>query len=150
MGLVYSTRFYMDLVQFTLLYHGSTSLYIALSWLYVTLHYSTSGLLHPTSIYRGGTWLYLTLDNSTMAPLHSTWLYITLPWIYFTLLESTQLYHSSTSLYQTLHYSAMTLLHSTRLYITLPRAGASYFRLVRPCGVNKLGGSGGMPPRKIF
>ena len=30
------------------------------------------------------------------------------------------------------------------------RAGASYFRLVRPCGVKKLGGSGGMLPQENF
>ena len=29
------------------------------------------------------------------------------------------------------------------------RAGASYFRLVRPSGVNKLGGSGGMLPTQL-
>ena len=48
----------MSLLDSTLLYHDSTSLYLI-------LHYSTMALLHSTS-------LYLTLNCSTMALLHST------------------------------------------------------------------------------
>ena len=38
----------------------------------------------------------------------------------------------------------MVILIVFRMYLCSFRAGASYFRLVWPCGVNKLGGSGGM------
>ena len=35
-------------------------------------------------------------------------------------------------------------------FMVISRAGASYFRLVRLCGVNKLGGLGACSPRKVF
>ena len=38
----------------------------------------------------------------------------------------------------------------TVCHMIMLRAGASYFRLVRPCGVKKLGGSGGMLPQENF
>ena len=115
------------LLDSTIFYQDSTSLYY-------TLHYSTMVLLHSTRLYITLPWLYFTLHNSTMAILLSTWQYIIIPWLYFllldpnsdtmslyfTLLDSTLLHYGSTSLYWTLHYSTMTPLHSTRHYITLP------------------------------
>jgi len=63
---------YFTLVDSTLLYHGSTSLY-------EILHSYPMALLHSTrlfTLYHGSTSLYLTL-------------YISLPWLYFNLLDST-------------------------------------------------------------
>jgi len=85
MALLHSTRLYITLpwhyfilLDSTLLYHGSTSLY----W---TLHYSTMAVLHSTRLYITLTWLYFTLHA--------------LPYLYLTVLDSTLLYHGSTSLY---------------------------------------------------
>ena len=122
MALGHSTWLYITLalLDSTLLYHGSTSLYFTLHyciwWLYFTL--LDSILLHVH-------WLYFTPHNSAMALGHSAWLYITLLWLYFTLLDSTVLdftllYHGFTSLYLIQLYSIMALLFSTWLYITLP------------------------------
>ena len=143
---------YFTLLECTLLYHGSTSLY-------VTLHHSSIALLtllessafyHSSSslclnLYITIPWLYftvyLTLNYSTMALLHSTWLYTTLQFLYFTLLDFTSLFHGSTSLflnlyiilyhgctllYLTLHYSIMALFNLTLLDSTT----ALYFTLL--------------------
>ena len=68
----------MTLLQSTVLYHGST-------WLYLTL-------LHYIIARPGCSLLYYTLP----------WLYYILPWILVTLLDSTTLYHGSTWLYYTI------------------------------------------------
>ena len=117
-----------------LLYTLDITLY-AFTWLYLTLHCSSTVLLHSTWLYCLLLSLYLTLHYSTMALLHSTLLYITLQQLPFTPLESTAFYtialrplldstlpyHGSTSLY----FAA--LLHSISLYITLP---GIYFTLL--------------------
>ena len=83
----------------SLLFHGSTSLYLTLlasiktTSLYLTLHYSTMALLFifdSTLIFHSSTSLYMTLMPSTIALFHS--LYLTLH------------YHGSSSLYMTIHY----------------------------------------------
>ena len=79
-------------------------LYITLPWLYFTLPDSTllyhgSTSLYLTLLYHGSTSLYLTLHYSTIVQLPSTWLYIVLPWLYLILLDLTSPYHGFTSLY---------------------------------------------------
>ena len=135
-----STSLYLTLLPSTihgstllsiLLWHGSTSLYITLPWLYFTI-------LDSKWLYHGSTWLYLTLPDSTMTLLHCTSLYISLPWFYLPLLDSKllynalysnwlcitfhllyfiplyfHLYHCSTSPYLTVLPSTMAPLHST-------------------------------------
>ena len=95
-------QIYFILLDSTLLYHSSTSLYF-------TLQYHTIAQLHPTWLYITLPWLHFTLLDTTllytMALLHSTWHYITLPWLSFTLLDSTLIYRGSTSLYFNLHSS---------------------------------------------
>ena len=85
MALLYSSLLYwlyFTLLDSTLLYHGSTLLYITLPWLY-----------HDSTLPKdGSTSLYFSLHYSTMALLDSTLLYITLPWLYLTLPDSTLLY----------------------------------------------------------
>ena len=117
----------MTLLDSTLLYHSSVSLYM-------TIEISTMTLLHTTWLYISLPWiyltLYLTLYYSTMARLHSTSLCITMPWLYFTLLDPTLLYHGSTPfywLYKFLSWLYFMLLDSTLdyhgsiwLYIALP------------------------------
>ena len=49
----------ITLLDSTLLYHGSTSMY-------QTLHYSTMALLHSTRLYITLVWLYFTLLDSTL------------------------------------------------------------------------------------
>ena len=117
----YFTLLESSLVASTLIYTGSTSLYL-------TPHNSTMDftLLDSTLLYNRYTSLHLTLYISL------PWLYLTLPWFYFTLPDSTLLYHGSTSfyltlfyhgstrLYLTLHCSTLALLHPTSLHIILP------------------------------
>ena len=105
------------MLRISLLYHGSTSLYIILPWLYLTL-------LDYTSLFHGSNWLYLTLHESTIALRDttwlyvtlpwlyhgSTWLYITLPWLYLTILDSALLYHGSTWIYLALNFSTIWML----------------------------------------
>ena len=109
----------------TLPYHGPTSFYFTLPWLYFILLDST--VLYIT--LSGSTSLYFTLHYPIMALLyssflypcmalyHSTLFYIIPPWVYFTLLDCTLLYHGSTSLYFTLRYR--TLAQYSSLYFTL-------------------------------
>ena len=78
---------YFTLLDSTLLYHGSTLLYIIVPY--------------------GYTSFYLILYNSKIAKLHSTRLYIILPWLFFTLRDSTELYHGYTTLFLTLQNSIM-------------------------------------------
>ena len=54
----------------TLLYHGSTPLYL-------TLHYSTVALLHSTWLFKTLSWLYSTLFDSTLFYRSSTPLSLT-------------------------------------------------------------------------
>ena len=86
----------------SLLFHGSTSLYLTLlasikaTSLYLTLHYSTMALLFildSTLIFHSSTSLYMTLMPSTIALFHSIWLYITMA-----LLHSTWLYITNSEL----------------------------------------------------
>ena len=103
----------ITLLPSTLLYIGSTALYVTLqdfimallhsAWLYITLPQLYFTILDSTLLYHGSTSLYLTLHYSIMAVLHSTCLYITVLWLHFILLDSTLLYHHSTSLYLTPH-----------------------------------------------
>ena len=92
MALLHSTWLYITLpwlyftpLDSTLLYHGSTSLYL-------TIYLSTIALLHSISLYtlvnHSSTSLCLTLHYSIMALLHST--------------NDTLLYHSSISLSTTI------------------------------------------------
>jgi len=116
---------YFTLLDSTLIYQGSTSLYVTLhfstmdllhsTWLYTTLPWLYFTLLDPTLLYHGSTSFYFTLHYCTKFLLHSTLLYIDLPWLYFTLLDSALHYqgftlldsrllnHGSTSLYFSLH-----------------------------------------------
>ena len=100
----------MGVVDFTSLYHGSTSVYLALL-------YSTMALIHLldcTSLYHGSTSIYLTsliltLLHFAIALLDSILFYHGL---YYTVLKGTTVYHKSTWLY-------FTLLHLPWLYFTL-------------------------------
>ena len=105
--------FYHGCIYFTLhalLYHCYTSFYLS-------VHYSTTALLHSTSLYtafyhHGSTSLYLMYITLPWTLLHSACLYcfppqlyftvrnpslLYHPWLYFTLLDSTLLYHASSS-----------------------------------------------------
>ena len=75
---------YFTLLDSTLLYHGSTSLY----W---TLHYSCSTSLYQTLYYPTMTLLhFILLYNVSISD------YITPPWLYFTLYQSTMTLLDST------------------------------------------------------
>ena len=99
-----SILLYFDftLLEPTLLHHDSTLVYHGSTSLYLNLHHSTLLIL----ILLDSTLLYHALLNSTL-------LYNTLLWHYFTLLDPALHYHGSTSLYLILHHSNMVLLHST-------------------------------------
>ena len=115
LSLLYQLRLYFILLDSTLLFHGSSSLYL-------TQNHSTMGLLHCTSLYftqRGYTSLYLT-QPYTLSKFHFILLDTTLPWVYIALFDCTSLYHGSTSLYISLLCSTMAPLHSTSLYTILP------------------------------
>ena len=113
---------YFTLLDSTLHYHGSTSLY-------VTLRYTTMALLDSTSLYIIVPWLIFTLLDSPLLYHGSTSLYTSLycilPWLYITLLDVYTLhFNGSTSLYTAFyhslyldpHYSTIVLLRSTALY----------------------------------
>ena len=140
MALLHSTWFYINLpwLYFTLL--DSTLLYYCSASLYLTQHFSTMPLPHstwPSFLYRSSRPFYLTLHYATIVVLHSawlyilvqlflTWIYICLAWLYFTVLDSTLLHIGSASLFQ---YFTMDLLHSTWFYITLLRLSFIKFYL---------------------
>ena len=105
-------RLYFILLYSILLYHGTTSFYL-------TLHYSTRGLLHCTALYCLLPKLYFTLLDSTF-PSHPTWLCITLPCLYFPLCL----------LYITLLWLYCTLLCSTLLYFALHYSTKALFNLL--------------------
>jgi len=77
--------FNFTLLDSTLLYQGSTSLYVILHYstvvhlhstgLYITLPWLYFTLLDSTLLYHGWISLYFTLSYSTMALLHSRWFY---------------------------------------------------------------------------
>ena len=73
--------------DYTLIYHGSTSIYL-------TSHFSTMALLDTTWLYRGSTSLYVTIHD--MNYHGSTSLYFTLHFSTMPLHDSTFHYHDST------------------------------------------------------
>ena len=135
--------FYLTPLYSTLLYQGSTSLYLILhdstmallysTLLYIILPWLYLILIDSAWLYHGSTSLYFILHYTNMALLNSTSLNIILPLLCSTLLDSTLLYHNSSSHYLTLiilqwiyftlrnstHNSTMAPLHSTSLYINL-------------------------------
>ena len=143
MAILYSTRLYIilpwvyfTLLDTTLLYLGSTSMY----WI---LHYPTMALPHSSRHYITLPWLYYTLYYTTMAPLPLTILCHGSSYLRHTtlststLLHSTSIYHGVTWLYYTQHQSTMVLLDSTMvlldfttLFLTTRVQIALYFTLL--------------------
>ena len=86
----------------TLLYHGSryfavivcTVLYLGSTSLYVNLHYSTIALLDSTWFYIAPPWIYFTLLDSTLLYHSSTSFYFTLHYCAMALFLSPLLYIS--------------------------------------------------------
>ena len=124
---------YFTLLDSTLLYNHSTSLYLTQRYhtlaLYSSLYFTllNSTFLHNgcTSLYGTLPWLNLTLRYQKIALLQSTLAYITLLWLYLTLLYSTLFYHSSTSFY-------VSLLHSKLLYHGSTSLPCSILSLLTP------------------
>ena len=73
------------LLDSTLLYHGSTSMYY-------TLRHSTMAVLDSTRIYITLPWLYVSLLDSTLLYYGSTSTYYTLHYSTMTVLHFTRLY----------------------------------------------------------
>ena len=97
---------YFTPLDSTLIYYGSTSMYL-------TLHYSTLALLHTTLFHIILLWMYFTLLDSALLYIGSTSFYFTPHNSTMAVLHSTLFYYSSTSLYLNLYYSTEALLHST-------------------------------------